>query len=114
MRIRDRLYLALDEVERTFGKPIRAIYPDAFGVTYRGRLVAYAENERGERFALLDEGREIRPVPTERRELAVGRPVRARLVSAKNQAEATEQERRRGRLWQLADHELERDRGRGR
>ena len=81
---------------------------------HRGRLVAYAENERGERFALLDEGREIRPVPTERRELAVGRQSGPGSCPLKNQAEATEQERRRGRLWQLADHELELDRGRGR
>jgi type IV secretory pathway VirD2 relaxase len=114
MRIRDRMYLAFDEVERAFGKPLRAVSPDAFGVNYRGRLVAYAENERGERFAMLDEGREIRPVSTERRDLAVGRQIRARLVSVHGHAEATEQKRRRGLLWQLADHELERDRGRGR
>lgn len=114
MRIRDRMYLAFDEVERTFRKPLRAVPSDAFGVTYRGRLVAYAENEQGERFAMLDDGREIRPVPTERRDLAVGREIRARLVSVRDHAEVTEQERRQGLVWQLADHELERDRGRGR
>jgi hypothetical protein len=63
---------------------------------------------------MIEDGREIRPVPTERREIAVGKQVRARLVSSLREAEGSERERRRGLMWQLADLELERDRGRGR
>ena len=65
-------------------------------------------------YAMLDVGREIRPVPTQSRAMAVGKEVRARLVSARWVAERSEAERTRGLAWQLVDLERERDWGRGR
>jgi type IV secretory pathway VirD2 relaxase len=113
MRQRDRLPMSFAEVEQMSGKPIQA--PSTIpGMLYRGRLVAYAEDEHGERHAVLDEGRVLWAVPTERRDLAVGTQVRARSGSARGVEEASERERKRGLMWQLADLERERDRGRGR
>lgn len=114
MQLRDRVPIAFSEVQRMLGKPVRVIPTDTFGMVYKGRLVAYGEDETGERFALIEADREIQALPTERRDLAPGTKVRARLLTTTYQAEASEQERRRGLMWQLADLELERDHGRGR
>jgi hypothetical protein len=97
-----------------FGKPVREVRERPHGAEHRGRLVAYAEDAAGERYAMLDVGREIQPVPTQSRAMALGKEVRARLVSARWVAERSEAERTRGLAWQLVDLERERDRGRGR
>jgi hypothetical protein len=114
MQLRDRVPIAFSEAQRIFGKPVRVVPTVTFGMIYKGRLVAYGEDEAGERFALIEADREIQALPTERRDLAPGAKVRARLLTTTHRAEASEQERRRGLMWQLADLELERDRGRGR
>jgi type IV secretory pathway VirD2 relaxase len=114
MQLRDRIPMAFSEVERVFGKPVREVRKSLHGAEHRGRLVAYAEDAAGERYAMLDVGREIRPVPTQSRAMALGKEVRARLVSARWVAERSEAERRRGLAWQLVDLERERERGRGR
>jgi hypothetical protein len=114
MQLRDRLPLAFSEVERVFGKPVREVRKSLHGAEHRGRLVAYGEDAAGERYAMLDVGRKIRPVPTQSRAMALGKEVRARLVSARWVAERSEAERTRGLAWQLVDLERERDRGRGR
>jgi type IV secretory pathway VirD2 relaxase len=114
MRLRDGIPIAFSEVERVFGKPVREVRKRLHGAEHRGRLVAYAEDATGERYAMLDVGREIQPVPTQNRAMALGKEVRARLVSARWVAERSEAERRRGLAWQLVDLERERDRGRGR
>jgi hypothetical protein len=93
---------------------VREVRERLHGAEHRGRLVAYAEDEAGERYAMLDVGREIQPVATQNRAMALGKEVRARLVSARWVAERSEAERKRGLAWQLVDLERERDRGRGR
>jgi type IV secretory pathway VirD2 relaxase len=114
MRQRERTPLTFAEVEQQLGKPIREA-GTTWGISHRGRLAAYAEDEHGQRYAMLEDWRGIIAVPTRQRDLAVGTEVRARSEPAPRGSEAAlEQERRRGIVWQLADLERERDRGRGR
>jgi len=114
MRQRDRMPLTFAEVAQELGKPIREA-GTTWGMTHRGRLAAYAEDDQGRRYAMLEDWHGIIAVPTQQRDLAVGTEVRARSAPARRSSDdALEQERRRGIVWQLADLERERDRGRGR
>jgi len=116
MRHRERTPLAFHEVEQQLGKPIREA-GTTWGMSHRGRLAAYAEDEQGRRYAMLEDWHGVIAVPTRQRDLAVGTEVRARSKPVERGSEATlEDERRRGIVWQLSDleRERERDRGRGR
>jgi type IV secretory pathway VirD2 relaxase len=114
MRQRDRMPLTFAEVEQELGKPIREA-GTTWGMTHRGRLAAYAEDDQGRLYAMLEDRHGIIAVPTQQRDLAIGTEVRARSEPARRSSDdALEQERRRAIVWQLADLERERDRGRGR
>lgn len=106
---RGRIPTNLRELERSHGKEIELARARA-GLAYRGELVAYATSDDGTSYAVLDTGRRLAAVPTDRRDLEVGHAVRARA-----QAVTDEESRERRRLaWVLDDIEHERDRGRGR
>src|SRR3989449_3610146 len=86
----------LDELQRTEPRPIQraGTLP---GLVYRGRLVAYAIDTRGVRYAVLDTGRELTAIPASRVSIAVGRSVRA------TGREMKEENRNRHRLvWRFA------------
>jgi hypothetical protein len=109
MEDRGRVPANLRELERSHGRAIDLARPRA-GLAYRGELVAYATSDDGTSYAVLDTGRRLTAVPTDRRDLEVGHAVRARA-----QAVTDEETRERRRLaWVLDDIEHERDRGRGR
>ncbi len=95
--------LPLSGMERTFGRAI-PILPPVEGLIYRGRLVGYGRGQDGQRYAVVDTGRELRALRVDDAELAVGRGVRA----SAHQAEA---DRRRQLLWRLGTDERERERG---
>jgi hypothetical protein len=99
----------LRELERSLGKEIE-LARDRPGLAYRGELVAYATSDDGTAYAVLDTGRRLTAVPTERRDLEVGHTVRARAEVATDD----ETSERRRLTWALDDIEHERDRGRGR
>ncbi|MCZ7618414.1 MAG: DUF3363 domain-containing protein [Myxococcota bacterium] len=106
---RGRVPMNLRELERSHGKEVELARARA-GLAYRGELVAYATGDDDTSYAILDTGRRLTAVPTDRRDLEVGHTVRARA-----QAVTDEQTRERRRLaWALDDIEHERDRGRGR
>lgn len=106
---RGRVPTNLRELERSHGKAIDLARARA-GLSYRGDLVAYATSDDGTSYAVLDRGRRLTAVPTDRRDLEIGHAVRARA-----QAVTDEETRERRRLaWVLDDVEHERDRGRGR
>lgn len=106
---RGRVPTNLRELERSHGKAIDLARAQA-GLSYRGALVAYATSDDGTSYAVLDRGRRLTAVPTDRRDLEVGHAVRARA-----QAVTDEETRERRRLaWVLDDIEHEHDRGRGR
>lgn len=108
MRTRERTPMSLDEVRAQADKPLRIAEPEE-RATYRGRMVAYAEGEGGERFAVLDTGRHWTAIRSERSDLPIRSDVRA-------QARWVEQEgeQRRMLAWQLDDLERDRARERGR
>ena len=108
MKQRLRAALTFEEIERLVPrKPIERAR-EGLGMTHRGTLVAYAYDEAGGRYAILDTGRTLTAIPTADRGLEPGRRVlaRARMVDVR------ERELRRV-AWQLEDAR-ERDRGRGR
>ena len=108
MKQRLRTALTFDEVQRLFpGREIEHARRIAGGL-YRGPLVAYAYDEAGGRYAVLRTGGVLTAIPTNRRDLALGKEVRAR----SRLVEHAEHERRRI-VWQLEDTR-ELDRGRGR
>ncbi|PYM37623.1 MAG: hypothetical protein DME17_07165 [Candidatus Rokuibacteriota bacterium] len=94
--------LSLSGMERTLGRAI-TILPPVEGLIYRGRLVGYGRGQDGQRYAVVDTGRELRAFRADDAELAVGRGVRA----SAHQAEAD----RRQLLWRLGADERERERG---
>ena len=95
--------LSLSGMERTLGRAI-TILPPVEGLIYRGRLVGYGRGQDGQRYAVVDTGRELRAFRADDAELAVGRGVRA----SAHQAEA---QRRWQLLWRLGADERERERG---
>lgn len=113
MQLRDRIPIRLAEIERVFAKPVREA-SQALSSSHSGQLVAYAEDDRGQRYAVIDSGSALRPVPTERRDLALGTRVEGRLWAARYYPEAGEQERKRGLYWKIDELDREHDRGRSR
>jgi type IV secretory pathway VirD2 relaxase len=109
MTDRGRVPTNLRELERSHGKEIELAQARA-GLAYRGELVAYATSDDGTAYAVLDTGRRLTAVPTDRRDLEVGHAVRAR-AQAGSDDETSE---RRRLTWALDDIAHERDRGRGR
>ena len=105
----ERIPTTLRDLEHVHGKDAGVANAEP-GRTYQGPVVGYAVEDDGQNYVVLDTGRDLTAVPTDRRDLEVGHAVRAR-------AEATaEQENRERRTltWMLDDLEHERDRGRGR
>jgi hypothetical protein len=95
--------LPLSRLERTFGRAI-PILPPVEGLICRGRLVGYGRGEDGQRYAVVDTGRELRAFRVDEAELAIRRGVRA----SAHQAEAGP---RRQLMWRLDADERERERG---
>jgi type IV secretory pathway VirD2 relaxase len=106
---RERRPMTFEELERARGKPLRMAKAEA-GRIYRGELVAYAQGDGKTNWAVLDTGRHLTAVPTDRRELEIGQDVRAR---ARMIQEAENREQRRI-TWTLDDMEHQRQRGRER
>ena len=98
----------LETIQRTEARPIQRA-GNLPGLVYRGRLVTYATDGQGVRYAVLDTGRELTAVPASRTSIAVGRNVRAtaREVEGENRT-------RRHLSWRLADDERAQARQRGR
>jgi hypothetical protein len=95
--------LSLSGMERTLGRAI-LILPPIEGLIYRGRLVGYGRGQDGQRYAVVDTGRELRAFQADDAELAVGRGVRA-------SAHPAEADRRRQLYWRLAADDRERELG---
>jgi len=94
----------LKTVERTLGRAV-PIVPPAEGLVYRGRLLKYTRGSDGQRYAVVDTGRELATFRTETVEFPAGRDIRVT-------AHRAEDDRRRGLLWRLGDDEREQQRGR--
>ena len=109
MAERERTPMTLEELEQARGKSIRLAKAEA-GRLYRGELVAYAQGEGKTQWAVLDTGRHLTAVPTDRQNLEIGQEVRAR---ARMIQEAENREQRRI-AWTLDDMEHQREHGRGR
>jgi hypothetical protein len=75
------------------------------GLIYRGRLVGYARGHEGERYAVVDTGRELVAFGTADTELAAGREVRAT-------AHQSEADRRRQLIWRVGEDQREQQRDR--
>ena len=97
---------SLNEVERVVGRAIPIAQP-VEGLIYRGRLVGYARGRDGQRYAVVDVGRELVAVRTDSAELAAGREVRATVPGEM-------EDRRRRLIWRLGDDEREQQRERTR
>jgi len=108
MRTRERTPMSLEEVQGRATKPLRFVEPHE-RVVYRGRMVAYAEAEGGQRYAVLDTGRHWTAIRTERTDLAIRSDLLARARWVEQEGE-----QRRVLAWQLDDLERQRSRDRGR
>jgi len=107
MSQRERTPLAMEEIQRRHGKPLHKAEPVP-GRVHRGRLVGYGQNSEGNRYAVLDTGRELRAIPTADG-AEIGHDVRARALLAVEE----EREQRRVR-WTLDNLERNREGDRGR
>jgi len=94
----------LRDVQRTLGRSVTTV-PPSEGLIYRGRLVGYARGEDGQRYAVVDTGRELAAFRTAEAEITAGREIRA-------MAQHTDDDRRRRLIWRLGDDERERHRER--
>lgn len=103
-----RVPTTLRELERDQGRRVAVAKGDP-GETHQGDVVAYAVEDDGKRFVVLDTGAELMAVQTDRRDLELGQAVRARAEVAEGESRA-----RRVLTWALDDLEHEQDRGRGR
>lgn len=103
----ERIPTTLRNLENVHGKAAAVVDP---GRTYQGAVVGYAIEDDGQSYVVLDTGRSLAAVPTERRDLAIGHVARARTQASSED----EDHRRRSLTWVLDDVEHERDRGRGR
>jgi hypothetical protein len=108
MRVRERTPMSLEEVRAEATKPLRFATARP-GTVYRGRMVTYAVDESGERYAVLDTGRHWTAIPSERADLAV----RSNVVARAQRLELEGQQRRL-LAWQLDDEERQRAREHGR
>jgi len=109
MAERERTPMTFEELEQARGKSLRLAKAEA-GRLYRGELVAYAQGEGKTQWAVLDTGRHLTAVPTDRQDLEIGQEVRAH---ARMIQEAENREQRRI-AWTLDDMEHQRERGHGR
>jgi len=98
----------LDELQRTERRPIQRA-GNLPGLVYRGRLVTYAIDTRGARYAVLDTGRELTAIPAPRDSIAMGRNVRATGRELKD-----EDRNQRRLIWRFAYDERAQARQRGR
>ena len=105
----ERVPTTLRDLERVHGTHAEAARAEP-GRTYQGSVVGYAIEDDGQSYVVLDTGRELTAVPTDRRDLEVGHAVRARAEAI----EEHESRERRTLAWALDDLEQERDHGRGR
>jgi len=103
----ERIPTTLRNLENVHRKAAAVVEP---GGMYQGAVVGYAIEDDGRAYVVLDTGRSLAAVPTERRDLAIGHVARARTQSSSED----EDHRRRSLTWVLDDAEHERDRGRGR
>ena len=110
MADRGRAPTSLEALAQAHRKEV-AMAPPETGRTLQGVLVGYAVADDGVRYAVLDTGRALTAVPTDRRDLEEGHRVRARVTEVGQDDEGRE---RRRLAWALDDLEHERDRGRGR
>jgi hypothetical protein len=101
--------MSLEEAQGNATKPFRFAEEPQEHAVYRGRLLAYAEGQSGERYAVLDTGRHWTAVRTERTDLAMRSEVLARARWVEREGEE-----RRVLAWQLDDLERERQHHRGR
>ena len=100
---RERRPLTLAQASRLGRKEVVRAAQEP-GRVYRGRVVAMAEDDAGARYVVLDTGRHLTAVPTERA-YERGQELRAR-----SRTVASPAERRRVLAWQLDDLERERSR----
>jgi hypothetical protein len=110
---RDHVPIALADVRSVFKKRIHDL-SDWRGGSIAGKLVAFAQDEQGRGYLVLDAGTTLYVLATERRDLTIGARVEGWHKDARDVADASEHDRRRGLAWQLADLSREHDRGRGR
>jgi type IV secretory pathway VirD2 relaxase len=92
----------LGTMARSLGRTVLILRP-VEGQVYRGRLVGYARESDGQRYAVVDTGAELAAFRTESAELPTGRHVRAVPHEAGGAG-------RPGILWRLGDGERERER----
>ena len=104
---RDRSSLSFAEAEAFTGRPIEHAGPAPR--LHEGRLVACAHDAQGRRFLLLDVGSRLVAIPSQRRDLAIGSHVIARL-----ERESSGGGRESPTGWQVRERERERDRDRER
>jgi len=110
MADRGRAPTSLEALAQAHRKEITMAAPET-GRTLQGVLVSYAVADDGLRYAVLDTGRALTAVATDRRDLEEGHRIRARTTEVGQDDEGRE---RRRLAWALDDLEHERDRGRGR
>jgi hypothetical protein len=113
MLARDRVPIALAEVSSAFNKRVHDMNHWRGG-SIAGTLVAFAQDEQGRGSIVLDAGTTLYALATERRDLTIGARIEGWHTRARDVADASEHDRRRGLAWQLADLSRERDRGCGR
>ena len=104
---RDRSSLSFSEAEALAGREIE--HANASNHQHDGQLVAWAHDEHGQRFLVLDVGWKLVAIPNQRRDLEIGSRVSATLERM-----PAERSRESQLGWQITDRERERDRGRSR
>jgi hypothetical protein len=108
MKLRLAARLTFDEIQRLFPKREIEHARRIVGGLYQGSLVAYAYDEAGGQYVVLRTGGTLTVIPTRKRDLELGREIRAR----SHIVEGPGHERQRI-AWQLEDTR-ELDRGRER
>jgi type IV secretory pathway VirD2 relaxase len=110
---RDRAPIPLANVGAAFNKSVHDM-SNWKGGSIAGKLIAFAQDEQGRGCIVLDAGMSLYVLATERRDLTIGARIEGWHTRARDVADASEHDRRRGLAWQLADLSREHDRGRGR
>jgi type IV secretory pathway VirD2 relaxase len=90
----------LDQVARGERRRIQMV-PALDGLLYRGRLVGYARERDGQRYAVVDIGRELVALRTDDVELVAGREVRV------EGRQVTDAQGRRRQIWRLGPDQRE-------
>jgi type IV secretory pathway VirD2 relaxase len=113
MLARERAPIPLASVGAAFNKRVHDM-SSWNGGSIAGKLVAFAHDDHGRGYVVLDAGMSLYVLATERRDLTIGARIEGWHTRARDVADASEHDRRRGLAWQLADLSREHDRGRGR